>query len=218
MYFVTIANHAQIPSNKVERLLKKKVKLTDERRELAKLSQVKAALHPLREQMLQILVRGPHTPSEVGRRLGISASKAHYHVRVLEQNDLVRLVETRTTNGITEKFYEATAQNFTLHVEPHHHGGEGAAAVLQREVQALIADIVRSAGKEAPPNPCMFMGITRVQAGPAGTDLLRKGTEALMEQVGRAAELAPDRWYRVVLAWVPMEANLFEEEPPCSQS
>jgi DNA-binding IclR family transcriptional regulator len=56
-------------------------------------AQIKAALHPLRQRLIKALDGGPATPSELARRVGIAASKAHYYIGVMEKAGMVRLVE-----------------------------------------------------------------------------------------------------------------------------
>jgi len=56
--------------------------------------------------------KGPKTKSEIGKALSLSNAAVHYHMRLLEEVDLVTLEETRLgPNGITEKLYLAKPLN-----------------------------------------------------------------------------------------------------------
>lgn len=80
--------------------------------QLAEPRQMQAFLHPIRRQLLEQLTRGPATPSAVARNIGISASKAHYHMRFLEKAGLVQLVETRQIGSVTETIFAMVARSF----------------------------------------------------------------------------------------------------------
>ncbi|HWI63008.1 MAG TPA: winged helix-turn-helix domain-containing protein [Symbiobacteriaceae bacterium] len=166
----------------------------------------------MRQEIFRILAGGPATPSEVGRRLGVAASKAHYHVGVLEKNGVVRLVETRTTGGITEKYYEAVARDFVLNVEHSRENLSGIAPLLKREVALLGDDLVRCVGPDAPEGLYAFLVLERLQASAENVTRIGELLPKLLRQVEQAAEKAPGRWYRLALTWVPMEADPTEED------
>lgn len=180
---------------------------------LTEIGQVKAAFHPLRLRIIEVLAEGPATPSEVGRRLGIAASKAHYHVGVLEKHGLVKLVESRTTSGITEHFYQAVAHKFVLQREPH---APGLAAVMQEELMALVSDVqaaIPAPGGEKPP---LVVSIQRLSATPDNREVVEEQIERLRTQVERALAQSPGRAYRLVVAWAPIQDDdAAKEEPEC---
>jgi DNA-binding transcriptional ArsR family regulator len=75
--------------------------------------QVRAALSPLRRELLDLL-HEPASASELGVRLGLPRQKVNYHLGVLERAGLVRLVETRARRGCTERILQATATEFVV--------------------------------------------------------------------------------------------------------
>jgi DNA-binding transcriptional ArsR family regulator len=75
--------------------------------------QVRAALSPLRRELLDLLHQ-PASASELGARLGLPRQKINYHLGVLEQAGLLRLVETRARRGCTERILQATASEFVV--------------------------------------------------------------------------------------------------------
>lgn len=66
----------------------------------------------LRAQIIDLLRAGPHTVKQLARALNLSPKKLYYHVNMLEQHGLIRVVQTRLTSGIVEKTYRATAYIF----------------------------------------------------------------------------------------------------------
>jgi len=81
---------------------------------LTTVEQLQALAHPLRQRVLRLLGGEPRTNKQLASRLDTSPGKLHFHVRELEKAGLIALVEERPKGGIIEKYYQATAQNFTL--------------------------------------------------------------------------------------------------------
>lgn len=80
---------------------------------LARSDQIRAALPPIRRQLLGLLGE-PASASELARRTGIARQKINYHLRVLEQVGLVELVETRARRGCTERVLRATSDELVI--------------------------------------------------------------------------------------------------------
>ncbi|GLG02491.1 transcriptional regulator [Alicyclobacillus hesperidum subsp. aegles] len=76
-----------------------------------------ALAHPLRFEMLQMLMNGKHTLTEMGKILNEKPGKLRFHLLKLIDAELVRLCETRVVGGVVEKYYEATV-NRLVSVEP----------------------------------------------------------------------------------------------------
>lgn len=75
---------------------------------------IKALGHPLRLQLLEQLIAEPASVQQLADRLGHVHAKLFYHVKELERNGLVEVVGENLINGITERFYRATARAFYL--------------------------------------------------------------------------------------------------------
>ena len=75
--------------------------------------QIRTALSPLRRQLLAML-QEPSSASELGGRLGIPRQKVNYHLGLLEQAGLIRLVETRARRGCVERIMQASAKAFVV--------------------------------------------------------------------------------------------------------
>jgi DNA-binding transcriptional ArsR family regulator len=76
------------------------------------LDQIKILRIPTRWEMLNLLVKQPMTSAQIARQLGITRSLAHYHLKVLENADLVIFQEERISNGMVEKYYRAQARQY----------------------------------------------------------------------------------------------------------
>jgi DNA-binding transcriptional ArsR family regulator len=78
----------------------------------ASIDQLRVFSSVVRQRMLELLARQPLTVTQLGSRLDISAARAQYHVRRLEQAGLVRLVARYERRGAPEKYYRAVAHRF----------------------------------------------------------------------------------------------------------
>lgn len=83
-------------------------------KEIAKILQ-----HPIRVRMLGILRNGKtYTQREIGRELSLSNAAIHYHLKVLVEAKLVKLIDTRQgPNSITEKLYSADEDELAAFAE-----------------------------------------------------------------------------------------------------
>jgi DNA-binding transcriptional ArsR family regulator len=76
-------------------------------------AKARAALTPLRRELLERL-REPNSASTLAGQLAIPRQKLAYHLRVLEEAGLVRLVEERQRRGFIERVMVACADTFVL--------------------------------------------------------------------------------------------------------
>src|SRR5215210_466281 len=66
----------------------------------------KAMAHPLRVRILAILDEGRASPSDLAARLAVPVENVAYHVRVLRQYGLVRLVRRAVRGAAVQHYYE----------------------------------------------------------------------------------------------------------------
>src|SRR3954447_18992695 len=83
---------------------------------MATLDLVSTPLSPLRRAVLEALSAAPASATEVAGALGESRQRVNYHVRSLERDGLVELVEERARRGCTERVVRATSH--AVLVEP----------------------------------------------------------------------------------------------------
>jgi DNA-binding transcriptional ArsR family regulator len=68
---------------------------------------VKALAHPLRVSILSALEHRIASPSQLADELGVPLPNLSYHIRMLVQLDLLKLVKTRPRRGAIEHYYQA---------------------------------------------------------------------------------------------------------------
>jgi DNA-binding transcriptional ArsR family regulator len=72
-----------------------------------------ALLHPERQRILEWLQQ-PNSASGLARRLGITRQRLNYHLKELEGQGLLELVEERKRGNCTERILRATATTYLL--------------------------------------------------------------------------------------------------------
>ncbi len=75
--------------------------------------QVRAALSPLRRQLLNLL-QEPASGTQLAAALDLPRQRVNYHLRELEKAGLVELVEERQRRGCVERILRATAGAFVV--------------------------------------------------------------------------------------------------------
>ncbi|MBS1249304.1 MAG: hypothetical protein MAG431_00880 [Chloroflexi bacterium] len=71
---------------------------------------IKTVADPLRLKILRLLMAESATLSQLGRTLNLHPAKVRYHLKQLEEIDLVELVSKREVGGFVEKYYRATSR------------------------------------------------------------------------------------------------------------
>jgi DNA-binding transcriptional ArsR family regulator len=72
-----------------------------------------AVLHPLRLRILAELAE-PDSATGLARRLGLPRQQLNYHLRQLEADGLVEIVEERQRRGCTERIVRAVARSYLI--------------------------------------------------------------------------------------------------------
>ena len=76
--------------------------------------QLKAILHPLRSQVLDLVLERAATVTELAAALGRPKSSVAYHVDVLVDAGMLRVVRTRQVRAIEERFYGRTGRTIIV--------------------------------------------------------------------------------------------------------
>jgi DNA-binding transcriptional ArsR family regulator len=71
---------------------------------------VKALAHPLRVRILAVLQDRVASPSDLADELNAPLGNVSYHVRILAQLELLKLVKKRPRRGAIEHYYEARSR------------------------------------------------------------------------------------------------------------
>ena len=81
---------------------------------ISDLETLKVVTDPLRLNIVNLLRGEPRTAKELAKTLHLSQTKLYYHIGLLEQHGLIRVVGTRLVSGILEKQYQATAYKLSV--------------------------------------------------------------------------------------------------------
>lgn len=54
----------------------------------------------------------PKTAQDLSDAMGVSRSKIHYHLKILQENGIIEVVDTELINGITQKYFLPVAKAF----------------------------------------------------------------------------------------------------------
>jgi len=108
------------------------------------------ALDPIKTRLLAELSE-PASAASLAGRVGLTRQKVNYHLRVLEDHELIEAVEERRWGGLTERLMVATASSYV--VSPAALGPIGADPARNNDrlsasyLIALAARIVREVGE-----------------------------------------------------------------------
>lgn len=84
----------------------------EELRIVSSTQELKALFHPLRSTLLDLVLERAATVGELAAAVGRPKSTIAYHVGVLVDADLLKVVRTRKVRAIDERFYGRTARIF----------------------------------------------------------------------------------------------------------
>lgn len=76
------------------------------------LDTLKVLADPLRIRIIELVTHEPRTVKQVAAVLELPPTKLYYHIKLLEEHGLIRVVDTRIVSGIVEKQYQATALSY----------------------------------------------------------------------------------------------------------
>lgn len=175
----------------------------------------RAALDPIRSQILALLA-SPGSATTLASSLPITRQQANYHLRVLEEHGLVRLVEERQRRGLIERVMVATARSYALSPAALGESATDPARIDRLSTRYLVAvaarlvrevgDLARRADRAGQSLPTLTID-TEIRFATAADRAAF--TAELAETVQRLAaryhdESAPrGRWHRLIVAAHP---------------
>jgi DNA-binding transcriptional ArsR family regulator len=102
------------------------------------LETLKVLSDPLRMQIIELMGDQPRTVKQVAKQLDMTPNKLYYHIKLLDDHGLIRVVETRLVSGIVEKHYQTTAKEISV--------ADGLLSISkpagEEEIDALISSIL----------------------------------------------------------------------------
>lgn len=180
------------------------------------LNSLRAYFDPLRQRIVQSVAHEAHSPQEIADIVGVPFTRLYYHLRMLEQHNILRVVETRTQPGaIEEKRYRVTARMFVVDRSLLKADSEGAPnpgldIILRSVLDETHTDIEEAARagtidlqQEAPHPAALLIRRGVVTLGSEqGSDFMRE----LLELVGRYQAMPPEgepHYYGISFALYP---------------
>lgn len=79
---------------------------------LKSLEEINIVSDPIRLKIIMTLGTTPKTAQDLSDSMGVSRSKIHYHLKILEENGIIKVVDTELINGITQKYFLPVAKAF----------------------------------------------------------------------------------------------------------
>lgn len=79
---------------------------------LNSLEEINVVSDPIRLNIIMNLGLTPKTAQDLSDKMGVSRSKIHYHLKILEENGIIEVVDTELINGITQKYFLPVAKAF----------------------------------------------------------------------------------------------------------
>lgn len=170
---------------------------------------IKAAFHPLRQEILFHLDEGPRTATQLAEVLGTTAPRLSYHLKVLEKHGLIRLVEERRVGNLVEKYYQPVAKGFRIANEAG--APRPAIDALTGGLANSLRELVRTMGEEARlPKPDRRPIFGNLKTFRVTADSLAEFDELVAEarsHLVRAAEQHPGTPYQWAILLGPAPAK-----------
>lgn len=110
-------------------------------------SQAAVLLRPLRARILEVLAE-PQSAANVARQLSIARQKVGYHLKALEAQGLVELVEERKSGNCTERIVRATSRAYLVSAEALGSLAQGALEATDRFSAGYVVAIASRAISE----------------------------------------------------------------------
>lgn len=100
--------------------------------------------HPTRARCFMILAERTASPVEIAQQIGKDVGHVGYHVRKLQQLDLIELVDERPVRGAVEHFYRAVQRPYVSEAEFADQSVEEREVFTRYVLQCHVTDIARA--------------------------------------------------------------------------
>ena len=179
-------------------------------------SQLAAALSPLRMRVLREM-RRPESATSLAPRLGLSRQTLNYHLRALEREGFLEVVEERPRRGCVERVLKVTSRAFVVNPallgalsdDPHQARDRFSSAFLLATATGLIRDVAVLTERARAVEQRLATFTMDCEIGFASPASFRAFTEELAAQVTALAAkydhtTAKSRRFRVVIGSHPV--------------
>lgn len=193
---------------------------------IADLETVRIIADPTRLRILELLVMEAQPVKRLAASLNLPQTKLYYHINLLEEHGLIRVVGTRVVSGIIEKQYGAVARSYRVDEALLALGAPGEETVdmvFGTLVDSLRHDLRRSLSAglierrdDAPEERKLTLGRVPMRLTPArAAELHRRLADLIKEYCPNPDEQggpAPDtRLYQLFVAYFP--TYVADEQP-----
>jgi DNA-binding transcriptional ArsR family regulator len=166
-----------------------------------------------RMQIVDLLRRAPATVKEIAAALQVPPKSLYYHVNLMEQHGLIRVVDTRLVSGIVEKRYRATAYLFNFSEMRPADGSSPAQVALdvlfstltmtRDEIRVDLESGLIDSSEGAHPASAMNSAWTLLNLTPDACETLADRIETFIEEFSTVPETLETRPYRLFYALFP---------------
>lgn len=195
------------------------------------LETLKVLADPLRIQIVELCTQSARTVKQVAAVLNMPPTKLYYHIKLLEERALIRVVDTRIVSGIVEKQYQAAALNYRVNRElfklTSQAGKEGLNVMLtglfddirediQTSVEAGVLDVSADGDDGKPPGHSLLLARHTLHLNPDDAEEFYRRLKGLVREYIRedqdalGDEGAP---YGLLVALYPSTAKTPEPKP-----
>jgi len=179
-------------------------------------SQLAAALSPLRMRVLREM-HEPESATSLAPRLGLTRQTLNYHLRELEREGFLEVVEERQRRGCVERLLKVTSRAFVVNPallgalsdDPHQARDRFSSAFLLATATGLIRDVAALTERARAVEQRLATFTMDCEIGFASPAAFRAFTEELASQVATLAARydnasASSRRFRVVVGSHPV--------------
>lgn len=186
---------------------------------VTKMATLRVVSDRLRAQIVDLLRAGPHTVKQLAAALNLPPKKLYYHVNMLEQHGLIRVVQTRLTSGIVEKTYRATAYLFLFDKSVFAATNRPDDAALtpmlammfeatQHQLEQSMQDGLIDEATTAPPQRRLLTAWDLKHLSPAQAEAFYARLQALLDEFGALeADDSERQAYRLFVTLFPVRSH-----------
>jgi DNA-binding transcriptional ArsR family regulator len=158
---------------------------------------VKSLAHELRAEILAILNERMASPNELAKELGEGLSQVSYHVKVLKDYEVIRLVKTEPRRGAVEHYYRATSRAYLTDRDWHELPESVRVGMSADLFQMILDDVVASLeGEVFDEREDRHMSWTPMMVDEQGWKEINGLLHSTLKQVIKAQEAAVKRLAR----------------------
>lgn len=180
---------------------------------------VKSLAHELRAEILAILNERMASPNELAKELGEGLSQVSYHVKVLKDYEVIRLVKTEPRRGAVEHYYRATSRAYLTDRDWHELPESVRVGMSADLFQMILDDVVASLeGEVFDAREDRHMSWTPMMVDEQGWKEINGILNAALKQVIKAQEAGVKRLAKSSEAGFNMSVSMIGYEVPAESA